>query len=388
MEYGSDANARSAYITSAESPYSDTFTGSDGGAINSDIWTLSGSPDIQSNTAELTYPESITSKNTFIGDFNIQVDFTLQSPPAANSFGANLQITIDGTHALYLRVARYGGAKYWQTCHVNGGAWAYVGYSRTNDYGKLKIIRSGATFTVYAADGAGSFAQKGSTFTVGTVGNTVSVSLAIVRWDTNPTLTCRFANFTINSGYVGTNIILCDYSEPTIITDGLYSLKGIAAATTSLNKTLTHTISTPINLTSHAYIIGKIRASRTGSNIKIGFHDSGGTTTEVTPNIDTADTWQLITLDISAVSYANKDAIDQIIITVVNADADNTFYLDNFFAATAADYALGIQASKVVAYAVLTPCENALSVSKVVAYAVLGPYVEPESGSGPMMWIF
>jgi hypothetical protein len=184
-----------------------------------------------------------------------------------------------------------------------------------------------------------------------------------------------------------TSIPLLDYSEPTTITEGSYSLKAIAAQTTALNKTLTRTITTPINLISHAYIIGKIRASRTGSNIKIGFHDSGGTTTEITPNIVTADTWQTIQLDISAVSDANKDAIDQIIITVANADADNTFYLDNFFAVTAADYALGVQASKVVAYAVLSVPE-ALNVSKAVAYAVLGPYVEPESGSGPMMWIF
>jgi hypothetical protein len=34
--------------------------------------------------------------------------------------------------------------------------------------------------------------------------------------------------------------------------------------------------------------------------------------------------------DVSAVVDANKDVIDSVIITVVNADAANTFYLDNF----------------------------------------------------------
>ena len=33
----------------------------------------------------------------------------------------------------------------------------------------------------------------------------------------------------------------------------------------------------------------------------------------------------------SAVSNANKDAIDSIIITIVNADAANTFYIDNMY---------------------------------------------------------
>lgn len=177
------------------------------------------------------------------------------------------------------------------------------------------------------------------------------------------------------------------FSEPTIITESSYSLKGIASQTTSLNKTLTRTITSPINLTGHAYIVGKIRSNRTGSNIKIGFHDSGGTTTEITPNITAADTWQNIQLDISGVSDANKDAIDQIIITVVNADADNTFYLDNFFASDSTDFGAGTQVSKAVGYAVLTPIEAALNVSKVVGYAVLIPISE-SSDAGPMVWIF
>ena len=73
-----------------------------------------------------------------------------------------------------------------------------------------------------------------------------------------------------------------------------------------------------------------VYASRTGSNLKFGIHDTGGTTTETTPNITSADTWQTITWDISAVSDANKNVIDTFIITVANADSANTFYVDNF----------------------------------------------------------
>ena len=57
-----------------------------------------------------------------------------------------------------------------------------------------------------------------------------------------------------------------------------------------------------------------IRSTRTGSNIKIGIHDTGGTTTEITPNITNANAYQTVTWDISGVSNANKDAIDKFII--------------------------------------------------------------------------
>jgi hypothetical protein len=62
--------------------------------------------------------------------------------------------------------------------------------------------------------------------------------------------------------------------------------------------------------------------------------DFGGTTTttETTPNITSANAWQTVTWDISAVADASKNNIDQFIITVANADSDNTFYVDNVFA--------------------------------------------------------
>jgi len=118
-------------------------------------------------------------------------------------------------------------------------------------------------------------------------------------------------------------------SESTLKTQGSYALKGIARPD-SLNKTLTKTIVSPINLTGVKTLKFDIRASRTGSNIKIGIHDVGGTTTEVTPNIISANTFQRAYLDLSSVSNTNKDVIDKIIITIINADAENTFYIDNF----------------------------------------------------------
>lgn len=121
------------------------------------------------------------------------------------------------------------------------------------------------------------------------------------------------------------------YSEDTIIQQGIYSLKGIAKATDALNATLTRTVDPTIDLSGQPRMYLYIRASRTGSNIKVGIHDSGGVTTEVTPNIASANTWQAVEVDISAVADADKDAIDSIVITIVNADADNIFYLDDMY---------------------------------------------------------
>lgn len=127
---------------------------------------------------------------------------------------------------------------------------------------------------------------------------------------------------------------LQSYSESTIKKQGSYSLKGIALITSSLNKKLTRTVSPTVDLTGIDIVKFFIRASRTGSNIKIGLHDSGGTTTEKTINILLADTWQEVIIPFKNVANSNKDVINQIIITILNADVENTFYIDDLFGYT------------------------------------------------------
>lgn len=121
-------------------------------------------------------------------------------------------------------------------------------------------------------------------------------------------------------------------SEGTIKQHGSYSLKLVALQTESLNRTAARTLSPTFNLSGQTSFKFDVGATRTGSQFKIGLHDSGGTMTEVTPNIatscDSPEDMQEVTLDLSAVSDANKDAIDSIIFTVTNADGENTVYLD------------------------------------------------------------
>jgi len=144
-------------------------------------------------------------------------------------------------------------------------------------------------------------------------------------------------------------------SESTIKYSGSYSMKLIAAQTTSLNKTVTRTCSPTLNFTDQDEIKFKIRSSRTGTNLKIGFHDSGGTTTESNIAISSADTFEEKTIDISAVANANKDAIDSLIITITNADAENTIYLDEMLGYVTDEGTGGGGITNAINVSILTP---------------------------------
>ncbi len=121
-------------------------------------------------------------------------------------------------------------------------------------------------------------------------------------------------------------------SEPTIKTQGNNSLKVEAAITGSLNKTLTRTVSPPINCSGMNSWKTDVRALRLGSNFKITLRNSNAATIERTPNVAEASVFQTEDADLSTVADADKNAIDQIKIEILDATEANTFYLDNMFA--------------------------------------------------------
>ena len=138
--------------------------------------------------------------------------------------------------------------------------------------------------------------------------------------------TCYHYEF---QAFVG-SYALQSYSDSSVEQQGTYCLK-VLATTGALNDHLDK-VTSSINLSNKTAIKVDVRGSRTGSQYKIGIYDSGGTTTEHTVNIATANTWQTDTWDISAVTNANKDDIDKIIITITNATSANTIYIDNMYA--------------------------------------------------------
>ena len=302
MEYATDALAQAAYLTNADitnniatNPDFELWTGGD--AVAPDGWDLGGA------SATIAKESSIIKVGTY----------------SAKVTRVGTDCALNNTD--YLTPA--GGIAAWKGKTLTLGMWVYATVA---DRARL-LINDGGT----DAASTSSFHTGNSTWQWLTVTRVINEDATYLYFSGYVITGNTSAYFDGARLVIGTNFYsLLSYSEDTIKEQGSYSLKGIAIITSSLNKTLTRTISSPIDLSDYDTISLDIRASRIGSNIKIGIHDSGGTTTEHTANIASADTFQTEEIDISAVTNANKDAIDSIIITIINADAENTFYIDDF----------------------------------------------------------
>jgi len=308
MEYSSDANAQAAWVSNglADNELSNPSfeTWSSGDSNPPDSWTL--------QNGATAAKESTIKK---VGSFSLKL--------TSNN-------NVDESDAVQDVYASVGGATARGKLFTLG-AWVWASVA---DKVHLRFY-DGSSSELYV-DSA--FHPGDSAWHWLTVKKTLGVDATSCR------LQCRMAQAPTYSAYFDGVILiegngdgidgdlnyLQSYSESTIKTQGDYALKAVAAITDSLNKTLTKTFAVNSNLTG----VNKLRISdyalRTGSNYKIGLHDTGGTTTEFTPNIATSNTWQTDYIDLSAVSDANKDNIDTCTITITNADSANTIYLDYF----------------------------------------------------------
>lgn len=259
---------------------------------------------------------------------------------------------IDGSGNVVFNIDDGLGNAVTSTTAINDGAWHHVAGVRSSNASKIYID---GTSEGTPTSGLGTIPNRTTKFSIGRIGELdasyfngwidefrltkgapiytgdFTPSTVPFQADTDTVLMLHFdgadaATSTIDSSRIEAT------SESTLKEEGSYSMQGWAAITDSLNDTLTRTVSPTVDLSGLDEIKFSLRATRTGANIKVGIHDVGGTTSEKTYTIVAADTWERVTWDISAISDANKDAIDQIIITVINADADNTFYIDRMFA--------------------------------------------------------
>ncbi len=89
-----------------------------------------------------------------------------------------------------------------------------------------------------------------------------------------------------------TTLSLQSYSG-SVYTQGSHSLEGIAAATDSLNKTLTRIVNPPINLAGKTRIKFDMMAGRIGSNIKISLVNNDHLWTERRPEGDVNKNWSI-----------------------------------------------------------------------------------------------
>lgn len=306
MEYVNDAAAQAAYVTNGAgtqeittNPSFEDWTGGDN--VAPDGWTFGEWPPDGSAVAK----ESTIIK---VGTFSAKPT----------------RVTEDC--GLYQDIAPTRGIEYWKGKTVTLGCWVYATVANR----ACININDGVTeSTRIYHPGDSTWRWLTVTHVVSATATGLRPFLYVINGDTSAYFDGAILIEGNATGKDGELHHLQSYFEDTIKEQGSYSLKGMAAITDGLNKTLTRTVDPTIDLSGIDKIYLIIRASRTGSNIKIGIHDSGGTTTEITPNIASADAWQAVEWDISGVADGNKDAIDSIIITIVNADAYNMFYLDD-----------------------------------------------------------
>lgn len=364
FEYSSDANARAAYVSNGNigesftklllhcdgADASTTFTDETGKAV-----TRYGQAQIDTAQSKFGGASMLLDGTTDYltladsADWNLGVaDFSIDCWVRFNSL-ANAHFFMQGAGTTYTRWWYDNAGHNLNFGELVGGSWQILFTTpwtpSTNTWYHIALVRSGTSNWYMFLNGtaltktlaAGSYSRNIATKSQPVyIGSDVAGGESLNGWIDEFRFSNGVARWTSNfsvptSAYVYLLDYLVVYSEATIKTQGSYALKSIGLITTSLNKTLTKSFSPVKNLAGKTIIYFDIRASRTGSNIKIGIHDSGGTTTEITPDIAVADAWQTVAWDISAVADANKDAIDSIIVTVVNADAANTFYLDNMY---------------------------------------------------------
>ena len=340
MEYADDATAQAAYVSSSEPSSWDmiddcssvtgwTMTGPGGGDAPVQI-TFDGKSTFKFNCSGGGTQESKAVKDfgTINGDFTFDVDVYFDAlGTVANTDHIRFMIK-NGTNALMVeigtdKVTVYDGASYVQvgTPTITQDAWQTWRFVVDNTAETVDIYRYNWDSGVWDVIATGADCSAGN----GTPDGDVWINL----YGYNSAVRCYIDEFRIETAKHPPD--LACFSEDTEKEQGDYSLKAVAKQTGSLNDTLTRTIGSPIDLSDQTEVKLDVRASRTGSQFKMGIHDSGGTTTEHTVNIAEANVWQTETWDISGVSNVNKDDIDEIIITIMNADSDNLIYVDNVY---------------------------------------------------------
>jgi hypothetical protein len=192
----------SAFFTELKpSSTNDTFTGSDGSDPDPDRWYGleygTSAVQILGNQSRHTTASGnarMYSNIAIDGDFDIQVDYSINTGPASNVWTAWLRAEdyFNDLRFSYIARAYNSGHKY---LFCDTGC-TEIFLSHTN--GKLRLTRSGNTFHAYY-DSSG-WVEIGTGRTNSTINKLVKIQLGVTRSTTNPTAIIDFDNFTINSG--------------------------------------------------------------------------------------------------------------------------------------------------------------------------------------------
>lgn len=299
MEYATDGAAQAAYVTSDPGGYGSDVTSGEtfSASTERDGYPVGNMFDDNVTTTWMSSSGSVTNQwvRVQFASSKIITKIRMYKNDTFTAKHCKLEGSNNGSDWTKISATGWDGTEFqqyntdeWIIASDVGDAWGWVTFSNSTSYTYYRVFITDAWHITYI----------------------------------------RFGELEMMEGTVAS---LQSYSEATIKNQGTYSLKAIAAITDSLNETLTKS-SLSIDLSGKNELKFWVYSSRTGTNLQMQIHDSGGTTSTKDIVISSADTWTEITWDISGISDANKDDIDSIIIKITNADSANTFYVDNFYA--------------------------------------------------------
>lgn len=185
----------------------DNFDGDDGDPPNEYFWdtvfysTHTGSINIQSNKLRFNITSGGNSQKTSYikslykleGDFDIQLDFDSMTSTSDAYCGLEVIHPNYSSYRYLVSVYLQSGARKFRTNIYNSGSM----YSRTNNYGKIRLKRTGSNLYTYTIDGDGGWVarQSGSYTTLPAL-----IYIFTTIDNTNSTTTINFDNFKVNSG--------------------------------------------------------------------------------------------------------------------------------------------------------------------------------------------
>ncbi|SDU26505.1 LamG domain-containing protein [Desulfobacula phenolica] len=188
----------------------DDFTGTDGDSPNSDLWTVNNTDnsncEINSNKLNIQIPTISTSKYAYVksipvfpGDFDVQVDVSNIVATSADA-GCEILFKVDSDNKMYVKgLLNQSLSDGWFAYSTVSGTADDDHDTRSNSYGRLRVVRAGSTINLYYDDGStGSWTLLHTRTGFST--DTGYIDLAV--WTDEETVSANFDNFTINSGTV------------------------------------------------------------------------------------------------------------------------------------------------------------------------------------------
>ena len=198
---------------------------------------------------------AVSSRGVFSGDFEVEVDIDGIIVPFEDSWSGRLLVYVDSVHYIYVDIHFESATDTWSVGYRKSGGEKYPDSApRVNEYGSLKITRTGSICRTYYDDG------RTGTWTELNVGGQnidsgdATVSLQCVTWEFDAAVTIDFDNFYVDYDgcpeSVTTTTSSTTSSTTTTVTESSTTSTSTSTTATSTSSTITSTSSSTASTTS------------------------------------------------------------------------------------------------------------------------------------------